>query len=69
MIRHISGASGLCCTPLTTSVLGCLQVWECVRGGQLDPAAANNMLVYAADVTGSKHLDLAAFEQLIAHLS
>jgi hypothetical protein len=40
-----------------------------MRGGKLDPAAANNMMTYAADVTGSQHLDFAAFQTLIAHFS
>ncbi|CAL8466959.1 g6495 [Coccomyxa elongata] len=44
-------------------------VWESVRGGSLDSASANNMMTYAADVTGSEQLDFEAFQKLVAHFS
>lgn len=45
------------------------QAWEAVRGGALDPAAANNMLKFAMEVTGSVHLDLPAFKELVQQLA
>ncbi|BDA40736.1 hypothetical protein COCOBI_01-3900 [Coccomyxa sp. Obi] len=44
-------------------------VWENVRGGLLDSASANNMMTYAAEVTGSEQLDFGAFQKLVAHFS
>ncbi len=40
-----------------------------MRGGKLDPTSANNMMKYAADVTGSEELDFAAFQSLVTHFS
>ena len=43
------------------------QVWSEVRGGNLDKLACNNMLTYAADITGEGQLDRAAFMKLCEH--
>jgi len=48
---------------------GVLQVWETVRGDSLPAVAINNMLKYAADVTGQEKLDAAAFRKLVAHFA
>ncbi|KAK9916676.1 hypothetical protein WJX75_005662 [Coccomyxa subellipsoidea] len=66
-IRKAFGMIAPCGKRISQELLA--EVWEDMRGGKLDPAAANNMMTYAADVTGSQHLDFAAFQTLIAHFS
>ena len=54
---------------VSTTLSALVQVWESVRGGVLDSAAANNMMTYAADVTGFEQLDFGAFQKLVSHFS
>ncbi len=46
-----------------------MQVWDDVRGGKLDQLACNNMMTFAADITGTDKLDRAAFSKLCEHFT
>lgn len=46
-----------------------VQVWQEVRGGDLDEGSLQHMLTYAAEASGSRHLTFPAFMELVAALN
>lgn len=57
-----------CALELDEDVHHWWQAWGEVRGGELPEGCMEDMLTYAAEVTGAQSLTASAFKQLVAAL-